>query len=245
MRSFLVPLNRNEYMIKIMDWIQHFQLFLFDFDGLLVNTEHVHYQAYVNVLAKRGIQLDWGLPEFCAVAHLHASSLRENLCARFPDLEANWAQLYEEKKQMTHELLGAGKVELMPGVESLLRHLEKVGIQRCVVTHSTFGQVEPIRAQVPVLQSIPHWLTRESYGEPKPSPEGYLRAIQLWGKKGDRVIGFEDSLRGIQSLAKTPALPVWICLGDHPLLSLAPEGVVHFTSLEKIPRNWVSNKLRE
>jgi HAD superfamily hydrolase (TIGR01509 family) len=226
-------------MIWIMDWIHHFQLFLFDFDGLLVNTEHVHYQAYVNVLAKRGYKLDWSLPEFCAVAHLNASSLRETLCALFLGLEPNWPLVYEEKREMVQDLLGAGKVELMPGVEPLLRRLERAGIQRCVVTNSTFAQVQAIRAQVPVLQSIRHWMTREGYGEPKPSPEGYLKAIQLWGQKGDRMIGFEDSIRGIQALEKTPALPVLICSEHHPLLGMASESVVHFTSLEAIPPDWL------
>lgn len=225
-----------------MQWIHHFQLFLFDFDGLLVSTEHLHYQAYVNMLAKRGYKLDWSFQQFCSVAHFSATALREALYVQFPDLDLNWQQVYGEKIQAMEELLLSGKVELMPGAEKLLRALEKAGIQRCVVTHSPLPQIEMIRAGSPVLQSIPHWLTREDYTEPKPSPECYLRAIQLWGKEGDRVVGFEDSIRGLRALEGTPALPVLICEGHHPLVDMASEKSVHFESLNAIPENWLNTQ---
>src|SRR5690349_7373282 len=106
-------------MLLIMKWIHDFQLFLFDFDGLLVNTEHLHYQAYVNMLANRGLTLGWSFAQFCEVAHINSSAIREAIYAQFPDLEPNWNLLYEEKKEAYLQLLTAGKVELMPGVERL------------------------------------------------------------------------------------------------------------------------------
>jgi len=225
-----------------MHWIQHFQLFLFDFDGLLVNTEHLQHQAYVNMLEKRGHHLDWSLPQYCSVAHLNATALREALYVKFPDLDPNWQMLYEEKKQMYQELLGSGRVELMPGVLRLLQKLEKAGIQRCVATHSTFEQIQAIRAQLPILQTIPHWITREDYEAPKPDPECYLRAIQLWGKPGDRIVGFEDSIRGLHALQKTPALPVLVCPSHNPVLEVASEGAIHFETFEAIPTDWTIAK---
>lgn len=222
-----------------MKWIRNFQLFLFDFDGLLVNTEAIHFQAYIDMLSAKGYTLDWSFNQFCAVAHLHASALKEAIYEKFPDLSPNFDALYEEKKKIYCDLLGSGKVELMPGVAQLLNELEKANIQRCVVTNSFRDQIELIRAQLKPLQSIPHWITREDYELQKPSPECYLRAIELFGKKGDRIIGFEDSVRGVQALKETPALPVLICPRHHPLLEIASEGVVHFETLEQIPIDWM------
>lgn len=222
-------------------WISNFQLFLFDFDGLLVNTEAIHYQAYINMLAARGCKVDWSFTKFCELAHLSADALREAICTEFPELEAHWPILYAEKKRAYQELLGAGKINLMPGVEPLLRSLERANIQRCVVTNSTREQTKLIASHLPILQTIPHWITREDYEKPKPSPECYLKAISLLSKKGDRVIGFEDSLRGLQALKGTPALPVLVCPEHHPLLEMAlEEGGVHFPSFEKIPEDWRS-----
>ncbi|MFI5344131.1 MAG: HAD family hydrolase, partial [Chlamydiales bacterium] len=205
-----------------MDWIHRFQLFLFDFDGLLVNTEHLHYQAYVNMLTRRGCVVDWSFSKFCSLAHLNANALKDQIYAEFPFLEPDWRVLYGEKKQLYFELLGSGKVELMPGVETLLQKLNKAKIERCVVTNSLLEQIQLIRSQHPVLQTISHWITREDYEKPKPNPECYLRAIELYGKKGDRIIGFEDSIRGLSALQQTPALPILICSSHHPLSGVLP-----------------------
>jgi beta-phosphoglucomutase len=219
-----------------MKWIKQFQLFLFDFDGLLVNTEHLHYQAYVNMLARRGYQLDWSFSQFCELAHLNAQALRDGIYSAFPDLEPNWDMLYEEKKQAYLNLLLSGKVELMPGVERLLKELAAAKIRRCVVTNSLLEQTRLISSQLPILKTIPNWITREDYTKPKPDPEGYLRAIALCGQPGDRIIGFEDSVRGLQALQQTPALPVLICPAHHPLIEIASQGLMlHFESFEAIP----------
>jgi beta-phosphoglucomutase len=219
-----------------MKWIRQFQLFLFDFDGLLVNTEPVHYQAYVNMLARRGYRLEWSFAEFCSLAHLNDTALKDALYVEFPDLEPNWAILYEEKKQSYMNLLMAGKAELMSGVEMILKELATAGIRRCVVTHSTLEQTLIIRAQLPILKTIPRWVTREDYTKPKPDPECYLRAIAFCAQPGDRIIGFEDSIRGLAALQQTPALPILICPSHHPLLEIAAQGeAIHYDSFDAIP----------
>lgn len=217
-----------------MHWTRNFDLFLFDFDGLLVNTEHLHYAAYVQMLAKRGYELDWSFSRYCEAAHLNSTAIREGIYAAFPTLDPDWQTLYNEKKKIYFELIGAGKVELMPGAEALLLELEKQKKRSVVVTNSFFEQVQLIRAQLKVLSAISHWITREDYEKPKPSSDGYLRAIELYGRPGDRIIGFEDSIRGLQSLKGTPALPVLICERHHPLLEMFSEGALHFESLEAI-----------
>lgn len=218
-------------------WIHDFQLFLFDFDGLLVNTEHLHYQAYVNMLSKRGHTLPFSFANFQELAHFNSTAWREALYAEIPNLEPNWDLLYREKKEAYLALLATGKVELMPGAAPLLKALEQAKIRRCVVTHSVLEHVQPIRARLPILNTVPHWITREDYEKPKPNPECYLKAIALYGKKGDRIIGFEDSVRGLRALKQTSALPVLVCPSHHPLLEIATEGgVVHFESLDRTYR---------
>lgn len=224
-------------------WINAFQLFLFDFDGLLVNTEHLHYQAYINMLRIHGYDLDWSFGAFCEKAHLNAEALKEALYAKFPDLDRNWDLLYKEKKEHYLELISSGKVALMPGVEPLLQALEEAKIRRCVVTNSPLEQIALIRSKIKALQTIPKWITRENYLSPKPHPESYLRAIELYGEKGDKIIGFEDSLRGIEALKNTPALPVLICPSHHPLLEMATEGgVLHFPSFTDISEEGLKSR---
>ncbi len=218
-----------------LDWVSHFQLFLFDFDGLLVNTERLHYQAYMNMLSRHGYSCEWDFGKFCSLAHLNSEALREQIYLDFPDLDPNWQAVYAEKKECYKELLAQGKVELMKGVEPLLQELSQREIRRAVVTNSPLEQIQIIKKGLPLLQTIPHWITREDYLRPKPDPECYLRAIELYGKRGDRIVGFEDSLRGLKALMGTPALAVLISPLDHPLIDgNLPAGVLHFESLEVV-----------
>jgi beta-phosphoglucomutase len=218
-----------------MQWIHDYQLFLFDFDGLLVNTEELHYQAYSKMCANRGFQLPWDFLKYCRSAHYDQDTLRRELFESVPDLKRNepdWEVLYQEKKQAMVDLLSQGAVRMMPGAGELLKALDAAGIAHCVVTNSPDEQIQLIRAQNPILNTISHWFTRETYSHPKPHPECYLNAIKALCPEGGRVIGFEDTPRGMRALLDTPATPVFISQVDYPELSeFKKRGAVHFSTL--------------
>lgn len=194
-----------------MEWTKDYQLFLFDFDGLLVDTEYLHYRAYKEMLAKRGFQLDWNFAEYCRAAHFDSDALKRHLYEEFPELPsvAPWDVLYQEKKNVLIGLLDSEPIGLMPGVEELLEVIkDKVS---CVVTHSGIELVSRIRRQNPVLDTLSHWITREDYKKPKPDPECYLLATQRFAKASDKVIGFEDTPRGLKALQEAKVRGVLIC----------------------------------
>ena len=227
-----------------MDWIHKYQLFLFDFDGLLVNTEEIHFQAYVRMCAQRGFLLDWSLERFFEAAHHEADGLRKHIYAHLPTLfaqEPDWNILYAEKKQHFLALLAEGAVQLMPGVADLLHALDTAQIKRCVVTHSETRLVNAIRRQNPLLDTIPMWLTREDYTHPKPHPECYLQAIKKWAKADEAVIGFEDSPRGLKALMGTHAQPVLIGSTPYPQIpDFLALGVRHYASFKDLNHPWTA-----
>ncbi len=204
-----------------MDWINKFDLFLFDFDGLLVDTEGLHFEAYQRLCARYGCNLPWTLDQFFNIAHTSALGIRNEIERLFPQMFGgrSWDALYSEKKSIYQELLQSGNLSLLPGVQPLLEKLAARGKKRCVVTNSTLPQIELVKTHIPVLQTIPYWFTRESYANPKPAPDGYLKALQELKGPQDRVIGFEDSLRGLKSLQQAGVEnTVLICMPTHPQL---------------------------
>lgn len=221
-----------------MDWIKNFDLFLFDFDGLLVNTEEIHYQAYKNMLASRGLELKWDFPRYCQAAHYDSNGLRDQICHEFPDilaLEPNWEVLYKEKQESVLKQIIDGKIHLMPGVEDLIHALIKENKRMVVVTHSPLILISMIKIQNPILNNIFHWITRENYSQPKPDPESYNMAIERFKFPSDRIIGFEDTPRGLQALMQTDALPCLICTAAYPEIpDLIKKGAKHFSSFDQI-----------
>lgn len=222
-----------------MKWLQQFDLVLLDFDGLLVNTEELHFEAYKLLCSEQGATLNWTFDQFCEIAHGSATGLKETIYRQFPEIEArepSWQIHYARKKQIYIELLKPEKLALLPGVDGLLKELSTRGVKRCVATNSTKEQIERIKESLPILRTIPVWITREQYQEPKPAPDAYLKAIELLADPGDRIVGFEDSLRGVQALQGASVFPVLICSKGHPQMKEdALKGVSHFVSFTEIP----------
>lgn len=221
-----------------MQWIHSFQLFLFDFDGLLVNSEELHYLAYKQMCAGRGVEFNWTFEEYCQLAHYSSEGVKKRIYHENPSLVdqgVTWDVLYNEKKRAIFNLLNEGVIQLMPGVEALLSALKQANIPRCVVTHSSSSLVNIVRSKNPLLNTIPNWITREDYKIPKPDSECYLKAINTLANKSDRVIGFEDTPRGLTALMGTRATAVLICQANYPEIpSLIKRGAFHFTSFEAI-----------
>lgn len=189
-----------------MQWIYDYQLFLFDFDGILVNTEELHYKAYLKMCSERGFSLKWDQHTYMLYALYSATGIKEGIYRVLPELKQSepcWDVLYAEKKKIYVDLLQSEGTSLIEGAKELLEALDRAGIKRCVVTHSPVDQIALIRKQHPILNSIPHWITREHYSQPKPSPECYEKAIAQFKSPTDRVIGFEDSPRGLKALLAT------------------------------------------
>src|SRR3989338_7071566 len=143
----LMTLLSQSVTIYHMSWWLDFQLFLFDFDGLLVNTEALHFDAYQRMCSQRGYFLDWTYEEFSKASHFDPTLLEKKIYEKFPSLkkdEPTWAVLYAEKKKNYLHLLEEKGAPLMPGVEAFLTLLFQKGSRMCVVTHSPSEQIHAI-----------------------------------------------------------------------------------------------------
>jgi beta-phosphoglucomutase len=183
--------------------LQAYDFIVFDLDGLLVNTELLHFQAYKKMCSDRGFFLPWDFTLYSSFAHTSSDGIKKGIYAALPKLyqsAPHWDELYAEKKKAYKEFLLSGQVALMPGVDSVLCFLQKAKIPSCIVTNSFREQVEIIYEKIPSLQAISFQVAREDYKDPKPSPDAYVTALKKYAKAGDRVIGFEDTVRGWRAL---------------------------------------------
>ena len=86
-----------------MKWIQDYQLFLFDFDGTLVDTEPFHYEAYLRASAWHKIDFDLSYLDFFRLAHRNAHGWKEAVLRKNPWID--WDLFYLEKKRAYLEIL--------------------------------------------------------------------------------------------------------------------------------------------
>ncbi len=195
-----------------MHWSQPYSAVFFDLDGLLVNTEELHWKAYKDMCFQNGVHLPWGFEEYYTVASRSATGIQMRLKIEYPQLfhKKGWDELYHEKKQNLQNRIEKDTIPLMPGVEEVLSSLKDISLPIAVVTHSPSALVEHIKEHHACFSVIQKWFPRETYLNPKPAPDGYITAAHFFEVEPQKCIGFEDSLRGIEALSSACVTPILV-----------------------------------
>ncbi len=162
---------------------------LFDFDGVLADTERVHHRAWNQTLEPLGIQLDWEAYQKNFVGVADEVALRERLKLDDRDgLVARKQALFRKGLEESHPFLAdTGKL-----LEELCTFYKLA-----VVSSSYKSEVEPPLVRSNLRQYFQMLITGEDVRNFKPSPEPYLLAAERLGVKHPLVI--EDSDAGVAS----------------------------------------------
>lgn len=154
-------------------------IFLIDLDGTLLDSDHLHYEAWANVLDET--------PEFVE---------RVINTGEYDDF------LYDKelRRDKIEEMCKFENIELMKNADKFIEFIVDHGINHVVVTNTDRRVVEHFRKQVPILNKLKNWVVREDYVNPKPDPECYRLAMNLYGNGDTQIIGFENSREGIKAL---------------------------------------------
>jgi len=176
--------------------VSRYEAVLFDFDGVLADTEPVHFACWREVLAPFGIQLAW--PVYAKECIGVSDRLMiQRLCheAKPPvDLERLWSE-YPRKKQIFRERIAAAGTVFCPDTVNLITCLSvyKLG----VVSSSGRSEIEPPLVQAGIRDRFGAVVCGSEVPNLKPAPDPYLRAADLLGVRTALVV--EDSDAGEES----------------------------------------------
>ncbi len=186
---------------------------IFDFDGVITDSEPLHHRAFQRVLDSEGIGLSWeeylrhwiGFDDRDVFRGLWARTGRQLRPEKLHEL-------IQRKADAVVQLAAESPPPLYEGVSDLLRALRP----RAVIALCTGALASDIRAilQSERLQELFHVIvTADDVTASKPDPSGYRlahqRAAALLGRRPDTVRGVavEDTPAGIES-AHGAHLPV-------------------------------------
>jgi beta-phosphoglucomutase len=168
-----------------------FDAILFDFDGVLLDTEPVHWASWAEVLATVGLTLTWEYyRDYCI-----GIDDREMLRLMAPDRDWNslWA-LYPAKKKLFQARMANPPFD--PARVDLLGRLCNV-YKLAVVSSSSGTEIEPLLNAGGVRKYFGTMVTSEDVEHLKPAPEPYLLAARRLGAR--RALVVEDSQAGLAS----------------------------------------------
>jgi len=168
---------------------------LFDFDGLIVDTESPSLAAWRWVYEQHGQELTmekWSaaigtIGGFDAIGHL------EEL-AGAPVDDAVVSRRFE------HELTLVEAEELRPGIAEYLADAERLGLKKAIVSSSSRGWIDRHLHRLERLHGWDAIVTADGdQARAKPRPTLYLEAIGRLGVATAEAIAFEDSPNGVRA----------------------------------------------
>ncbi len=170
---------------------------IFDFDGLIVDTELPDYESWQMVYHSHGCELaveKWGLivggtgaSDFDPHSHL------EELCGKKLDREEIWIS---RRKQYLDSI---SEQPVLPGVLDYFDEAERQGLKLAVASSSPENWVRGHLARLGLYQRFAAVKTADDVTRTKPDPELYVATLEELKIKSDQAIVFEDSPNGVKA----------------------------------------------
>jgi beta-phosphoglucomutase len=184
---------------------------LFDFNGVLVDDEHVHLEAFRDAVRPLGLTISdqeyWdeylGFDDVGAFTALLRKAGLDASLPRVLDLVEAKRPLYMARAETA--------LKAFPGAAALVRRQAARGPVG-VVSGALRDEIEFGLVQLGVADVVRHITSAEDTAASKPDPEGYRLGIEwllesLSLEQAQRALVIEDSLDGIAA-AKAAGLPV-------------------------------------
>ncbi len=172
---------------------------IFDFDGLILDTETPDLHAWQNIYAEYGIQFpveSWGqiiggmgASNFDAAIHL------QSLLSQPLDLKA----LQVQQNQISHSLVEQQTV--LPGVMDYLREAKQLGLKLAIASSSPHSWVDSHAQRLGVFDYFDKVICADDVppGRTKPNPDLFLAALDRLQIQQNEAIVFEDSPNGVRA----------------------------------------------
>lgn len=167
---------------------------LFDMDGTIVETDHLHFQAMRSVFLPHGIDLDWETYRTRIIGAANTA-----IAAAFlPNLSSAAGAGVLDAKEASYRAL-VTELEAASGLLALLDWADANAIPCAVVTNAPRANAELVLRTLNLTDRFACLVIGEELANAKPHPLPYLTAIESLGGDPTRSVAFEDSPAGARS----------------------------------------------
>jgi len=219
------------------------QAVIFDFDGVLFDTEPLHYRAFAELLSGRGMEVDRG-DYFARHLGRNDASILETLFAEAGQRldSALQRELLAEKFEIYRGMIADG-LPMLPGAAALVR-----GAARCwplaICSGAKRPEIEHLLATAGMLPHFPIIVTSDEVATSKPDPAGYLLTLERLRADrpeltADACLVIEDSVQGITA-ARRAGMRV-LAVASHPAAETLSAAHRVVSSLADITVNDLTN----
>jgi HAD superfamily hydrolase (TIGR01509 family) len=168
---------------------------VFDFDGLIVDTENPGFISWEELYQEFGATLsidDWRYATGYVGGFDPGIHLEQILGRRL-----DWSQLMPKREARNWELTLQAKV--LPGIEQLLLSARERRLRVGVASNSENGWVEGGLRRLGLRDHVDIVVSRDMVMNPKPAPDIYLKTVQTLQVEPSQAVALEDSEPGCRA----------------------------------------------
>lgn len=169
---------------------------LFDFDGLILDTETTEYQSWQEIYTDHGLNMDLHVWAECIgrpKGYFDAYAYFEQQYGKKVDIN----RIRVNRRKRNNELNAAR--DIMPGIFEYLIRGKEQGLKLAVASSSDRKWVEGHMGRLGVIDYFDLLVCKEDTTNHKPLPDPYLKALDELKIKPTEAIALEDSPNGIKS----------------------------------------------
>lgn len=166
---------------------------IFDFDGLILDTEAPEYVSWCEIYADHGVELSaeaWAAA-IGTVGSFDPYRNLEELTGRAIDPEA----IRSKRRPRNQELIL--RESIRPGLGPLIEEARSLGLRLAIASTSPTSWVVPHLERLGLVDRFEFIGCREMVARPKPFPDVYSFVLEQLGIAAEQAVAFEDSPNGI------------------------------------------------
>jgi len=203
--------------------------FIFDLDGVIVDTAKYHYLAWKKLAKKLGFEFTHEQNElFKGVSRKRCLEILLEIGAIKVTQEQFDRWMIEKNQDYLVYIEEMDASEILPDVPKVLNYLKDKNIS--IALGSASKNAKPILEKVNLLSYFDVIVDGNNVTKAKPDPEVFLIAAQQLGVPAENCIVFEDAVAGIR--AANAAKMISIGIGDARVLSEAKFNFSDFMQIE-------------
>ena len=204
--------------------------FIFDLDGVIVDTAKYHFIAWQKIAMQLGIEFTLENNEqLKGVSRVRSLELILELGKVTASQEDKNKWLIQKNENYLSYLVNMDESELLPGILPILKYLKENNQK--IALGSASKNARPILEKTGILHYFDAIVDGNDVSNAKPDPEVFLQAAKLLGISNENSIVFEDSVAGIQ--AANTAKMKSIGIGENKILFEADFIFEDFTHIDK------------
>jgi HAD superfamily hydrolase (TIGR01509 family) len=182
---------------------------LFDIDGTLADTDHLHCRAFNDVLGPYGIAITMDEYKRRVMGFTNAAIMADF----FPGIDAAEGARRADAKEARFRALVSDHIKPTPGLMALLDWADAKGIPMACVTNAPRPNAELLLTGLNVKHRFRHTVIGDDLPHGKPHPLPYKTGARLLGVDPADCIAFEDSRSGATSAVAAGCFTIGIMSG--------------------------------